>query len=119
MPPEPSIARLWVDELLGAMDDHGRSMRVNSLETRRQLEAVGFVDVQEEIIKIPYSGWPLALEDRNIGRWFNLGVTVGLMALTLAPLTRMRDKTKDEVKRLVDDVKKEICNRDYHLYCHM
>ncbi|KAK1767094.1 S-adenosyl-L-methionine-dependent methyltransferase [Phialemonium atrogriseum] len=115
--PERSITRLWVDELLGAMDDHGRSMRVDSQETINQLLSAGFVDVKEEVIKVPFSGWPTEKTVRDIGRWFNLGFTNGLMGLTLAPLTRMKDRTKAEVAELVNKVKMEACSRNVHAFC--
>ncbi|KAL1875318.1 hypothetical protein VTK73DRAFT_10155 [Phialemonium thermophilum] len=115
--PNPSYTKLWVNELLGAMDDHGRSMTVNSQETISQLQNAGFVDIKEEVIKIPFSGWPTEKTARDTGRWFNLGFTNGLMGLTLAPLTRMRDRTKEEVSDLVDRVKREICSRKVHAYC--
>lgn len=110
------MTRIWVDELLGAMDDHGRSMRIDSQETVRQLQNAGFVDIQTEIIKVPFSGWPNEKHERDIGRWFNLGFTTGLMGLTLAPLTRMRDRSRDEVSELVNKVKVEACSRNIHAY---
>lgn len=115
--PERSVTRLWVDELLGAMDVHGRSMRINSQETVNQLANAGFVDIKTEVIKVPFSGWPTDKFERDVGRWFNLGFTNGLMGLTLAPLTRMRDMSKDEVVELVNQVKAEACSRTIHAYC--
>lgn len=99
------------------MDDHGRSMRVDSQETINQLLSAGFVDVKEEVIKVPFSGWPTEKTVRDIGRWFNLGFTNGLMGLTLAPLTRMKDRTKAEVAELVNKVKMEACSRNVHAFC--
>lgn len=99
------------------MDDHGRSMRVDSQETISQLVNAGFVDIKEDVIKVPFSGWPAEKHERDVGRWFNLGFSYGLMGLTLAPLTRMRDRTKAEVVDLVNKVKMEACSRNVHAYC--
>lgn len=94
-------------------------MRVDSQETVNQLTNAGFVDIKTEIIKVPFSGWPTEKFERDVGRWFNLGFTNGLMGLTLAPLTRMRGRSREQVAQLVDRVKEEAYSRNIHAYCLM
>jgi hypothetical protein len=105
--------------MLGAMDDHGRSMRVDSQETINQLTNAGFVDIKTEVIRVPFNGWPTDKHERDVGKWFNLGFTNGLMGLTLAPLTRMKDRSRDQVAELVNRVKHEAYSRNVHSYCLM
>ncbi|PQE03275.1 hypothetical protein CJF30_00005763 [Rutstroemia sp. NJR-2017a BBW] len=80
------------------------------------LERQGFVDIQEQVIKIPLNPWPTDSAMKDIARWYNLALTQGLEAMTLAPLTRVFNWTKDDVERLVADVKREICSRKVHVY---
>jgi hypothetical protein len=99
------------------MDEHGRSMRVDSRETMSQLASAGFVDISEQVIRVPFNGWPVDEAEREVGQWFNLGFTMGLEALSLAPLARMRNRTKEEIVDLANKVKMEICTRRVHAYC--
>lgn len=85
-------------------------------ETRAVLVAQGFVDIKEEVIKVPLNPWEKDLHQKDVGRWYNLGMTQGLEACTLGPFTRMFGWSKEDVLRLTNDVKKEICSRKYHVY---
>ncbi|KAK3393755.1 S-adenosyl-L-methionine-dependent methyltransferase [Podospora didyma] len=85
--------------------------------TKQRLADAGFVDIKEEIIDIALNGWPGDYHGMELGRWFNLGLTQGLEALSLAPLCRGHNKSSAEVIALVDRVKEEIRSRRLHAYC--
>jgi hypothetical protein len=88
--------------------------------TRHLLQAAGFIDIQETVIRVPYNSWPNDPHQKDIGRWYNLGITEGLEALTFAPLTRVYQwDLNAHVKPLVEQVRKEICNRKIHAYNNM
>lgn len=118
LPPHAEILR-WASELLSAMDDHGRSMRVDSQRTMAQLREAGFVDIKEEVIKVALNGWPTDPDEKERGRWLALGLTTGLAALTLAPLARMRDKSSAEIQNLVERVRLEVADRRIHAFCYV
>ncbi|KAJ4988140.1 regulator of secondary metabolism (methyltransferase domain-containing protein) [Stagonosporopsis vannaccii] len=85
--------------------------------TRQNLQAAGFIDIQETVIRVPYNSWPNDPHQKDIGRWYNLGITEGLDALSFAPLTRVYQwDLNAHVRPLLDGVKKEICNRKIHAY---
>ena len=109
----------WANELLSAMDDHGRSMRVDSQRTVAHLREAGFVDIHEERIQVAINGWPDDHDERERGRWLALGLTMDLTALTLAPLARMRDKSPAEVEAMVQRVRSEVANRRIHAFCYV
>ena len=100
-----------------AMDTAGRPMRLDSHRIKQQMRQAGLEDPQEQVIKVPINGWPEEPHDREIGRWFNLGLTQGLEALTLGPLTRVLRYSPEDVKDLVGRVKEEIRSRKIHAYC--
>jgi hypothetical protein len=83
------------------------------------LENQGFVDIKEQVIKIPLNPWPTDPHLKDIGRWYNLGLTQGLEALTLGPLTRVSQWSKTDVDKLISEVKREVCSKKYHAYCNM
>jgi hypothetical protein len=117
--PDDSALCKWSDWLKYSMDVCHRSIRVDPAETRSRLRAAGFTDVTETEIRIYYSPWHNGRHEQQVGRWFNLGLTHGIEALSLAPMTRMLEKTKEEVEELVSAVKREICMLKYHGYCKM
>ncbi|KAF4611378.1 hypothetical protein G7Y89_g15635 [Cudoniella acicularis] len=108
----------WARYVLDATLIQNMPLAYNT-ETRSMLEKVGFVNIQEQVIKVPFSPWPTDPHLKDIGRWYNLGLTQGLEALTLAPMTRNRNWTKADVDRLVVDTKKEICSKKIHAYCEI
>jgi hypothetical protein len=83
------------------------------------LERQGFVEIQEQVIKVPLNPWPADPHLKDIGRWYNLGLTQGLEALSLGPFTRVNLWTKADVDRLIAEVKKEVCSKRFHAYCNM
>jgi hypothetical protein len=83
------------------------------------LERQGFVEIQEQVIKVPLNPWPADPHLKDIGRWYNLGLTQGLEALSLGPFTRVNLWTKADVDRLIAEVKKDVCSKRFHVYCNM
>ena len=116
--PANSALVSWANYLLDATARAYRPIAYNT-ETRAMLERTGFVEIQEQIIKVPLNPWPNDPHLKDIGRWYNLGLTQGLEAFTLGPLTRMSNWTKEEVDRLVAETKRDICSKQYHTYCNM
>ncbi|KFY77964.1 hypothetical protein V501_02335 [Pseudogymnoascus sp. VKM F-4519 (FW-2642)] len=108
----------WANNLMSATEQAYKPMAYNT-ETRSMLQNTGFVEIKEQIIKIPFNPWPHDAHERDIGRWFNLGLCQGLEAFTLAPMTRILNWDRGRVARLVADVKREICTKRHEVYCEM
>jgi hypothetical protein len=106
----------WADGLLDAMDGFDKPMRVNSELTKRALADAGFVDINEETIKFALNGWPTDPREKEMGRWFNLGITKGLQAYSLAPLHWGQGKSLPEINQLLDRVHEEIRSVNIHAY---
>ena len=84
------------------------------------LERAGFIDIQEQIIRAPYNTWPADPHQKEIGRWYNLGITEGLEALSLAPFTRLFHWPAGEsIKPFCAAVNREVCTRKIHAYNNM
>ncbi|TVY23017.1 Secondary metabolism regulator LAE1 [Lachnellula hyalina] len=108
----------WTRAIYEATELAYRPMAYNT-QTRAMLESVGFVDISEEVIKIPLNPWPTDPHLKDIGRWYNLGLTQGLEALSLAPLMRVKNWKRSEVDQIVQEVKMEVCSKRIHAYCNM
>ena len=108
----------WSHQLMNATEKAYKPMAYNT-GTRDMLQHAGFVEVTEEVIRIPFHPWPSDPHQKDIGRWFILGLFQGLEALTLGPLTRVLGRNREDVEKLVAEVKREICTKKYHVFCEM
>lgn len=109
----------WYNYLADATLRGGRPIAYEH-NTRRLLEMAGFIDIQETIIRAPFNTWSPDPHQKEIGRWYNLGLTEGLEALSYAPFTRVNQWLLTEhVKPLIEAVRREICNRKIHGYNNM
>lgn len=87
--------------------------------TTSELRAIGFTDVTETVIKVPINPWNPVPEERELGRWFNIGMTHGMEAMTLAPFTRFEHWTYDQVQALSSSFKSDLCRLSYHAYVRL
>ncbi|KAH7142382.1 hypothetical protein DER46DRAFT_630986 [Fusarium sp. MPI-SDFR-AT-0072] len=96
--PTDSALSQWASKLLDAMDQYGRPMRVNPEKTRQQLALAGFVDISETVIRACYNPWPEDATEKEAARWFNMGLSSGLTALSCAPMIYLDGKeTQDRL----------------------
>lgn len=116
--PEDSQLRIWAHELTEAMDRAGRPITPNP-NTVSMLQRLGYVDVEQVIKRVPFNSWSEDEHEKVMSKWFNLGMTQGLHALSIAPLTRMNGYDPEQVADLVTRVRKEVCSRGMRAYCTM
>jgi hypothetical protein len=58
---------------------------------KSNIERAGFVNVVEQIFKVPLGGWPSDHKLRKLGMWALLGFDTGLEGYNFATLTRVMD----------------------------
>lgn len=117
LPPSAQLYQ-WARFLAEATERAYKPLTYN-IHTRQMLESQGFVDIREQVIRVPFNPWPSDPQEKAVGRWYNLGITQGLEATSLAPLTRMLGWKKEQVDGLIAEAKREICQKKYHVYCEM
>lgn len=114
--PSDSTLVQWYNYLADATARVSRPIAYNHT-TRQMLQTAGFIDIQEIVIRAPYNSWPNDPHQKEIGRWYNLGITEGLEALSFAPLTRVNKWDVDQhIRPLLESVRQQICNRKIHAY---
>lgn len=117
--PENSYLMQWYGYLADATARGARPIAYQH-NTRQMLQQAGFIDIQETLIRAPYTTWPSDPHQKEISKWYNMGITDGLEALSLAPFTRInRWSAREHVLPLIEQVKKEIGTRKYHAYNNM
>ncbi|KAF2493853.1 S-adenosyl-L-methionine-dependent methyltransferase [Lophium mytilinum] len=109
----------WYEYLRDATSRASRPIAYQQ-NTRQMLQAAGFIDIQEQIIRAPYNSWPNDPHQKDIGRWYNLGITEGLEAMSIAPFIRVNHwDLNQHVRPLCEAVKSQICNKKIHAYNNM
>jgi hypothetical protein len=99
-----------------ALERLERKARVDSVATRQMLEGAGFTDFREEIIRCYVNPWMSDRHEREIARWFNLGLSHGIVAMSLMPMIEGLHMEQEEVLDLCLRVNKEICVLRYQAY---
>ncbi|KAH6953752.1 methyl transferase [Ilyonectria sp. MPI-CAGE-AT-0026] len=117
--PSKSAFKEWTDLFYDGMDQFNRCARVMPEETRQRIEAAGFTDLKEDVIKAYVCPWSKGGDERELARWFNLGLTDSLEPLSLMSLIEKQDMKFDDVRELCKKAKKEICDLRYHTYCNI
>ncbi|KAK4153168.1 Trans-aconitate 2-methyltransferase [Chaetomidium leptoderma] len=101
----------WANQLLDVIDTLDRSIHLDSNLTRQRLADASFVDIKEEVIRLPLTG-----KGKDVGRWFNLSIRQACQPLSLAPLVRGDSWTPDKIHDLSEKVRVEIYNNTTHAY---
>jgi hypothetical protein len=116
--PAGSRLQLWANWLMDATTRAYKPLAYNQ-QTRAMLQTAGFIEVSEQVIRVPFNTWPTDPHEIEMGRWYNLALCQGLEAMSLAPFTRVLHWTREQVRALCADVEREVRNRRYHVYANM
>jgi len=117
--PETSSYHEFQVSLEEAATKFGRKMNVGPGH-RMALEQAGFLDVFEDIRKVPLSPWPKDPKQKELGRYMQVQMLDAVESYGLAPLTRVLGWDPARVQVLLAGVRQDLRNRNYHMYskCH-
>ena len=116
---QPSALKEWYGLFKRGMDLFDRSITVDSAKTKRQLEAAGFTNVNEQVIICFLNPGAEEGHPREIARWFNVVVTYGLEALSFMALIDKMGLSYEQAKDLCRRAVKEACQMSSHSYMRM
>lgn len=80
------------------------------------MRAAGFVDVRHEVYKVPMNPWPKDPKLKELGRFQQLQVYLGLSSYTIAPFTRTLGWSPEEVEVLLAGLRREFKDTRIHTY---
>ena len=92
-----------------------RPLRIAN-KLKRWYEEAGFVDVHEEIFKLPINSWPKDPQFKMLGRFSESSLLQGLQGFSLAWFHRGLGWTKEEIEVYLVQVRKAISDRSIHAY---
>jgi hypothetical protein len=87
----------WSQELIMASEMAGRPLRVVD-GLKKSMEAVGFVNVRETVLKIPIGGWAKDKRLRQIGLLWQWNLMSGLSGFSLGLFHRVLNRTVEEIQ---------------------
>ncbi|KAF1976984.1 putative Trans-aconitate 2-methyltransferase [Bimuria novae-zelandiae CBS 107.79] len=114
MPPDYGFAD-WTRTQDAAAMEVGKPLRIAN-RLKRWYEQAGFVDVHEEVFKLPINGWPKDPQLKLLGKFNELNHLDGVQAWSLQLFTRGLGWTKDEIEVYLVHVRKAISDRSVHGY---
>ncbi len=117
--PDNSALLKWSQLFLIGMDRFQRSARVSSSQVQHMMEAAGYIEFDETIIRCCVSPWCDDPHEKLVARWFNAGLTEAVEAMSLAPLVEKLDMDVSQVKDLCERLRSEICTLRYQAYFNM
>ena len=78
----------------------------------------GFVDVSENIFKVPSCPWPKDKTLKKIGALEMMNVIEGAQGFGLRVFEKVFGWTKEQTELVMVDFRRDVKNRSYHQYCH-
>lgn len=105
----------WYQHLKGATERAHRPIAYRK-DSRYLLHETDFVDIHHSQIRLPLNPWPTDPHQKEIGRWYYLGLSEGLEALSLGPFVRCYEWPEAHVRKYAKDVRETMFNKKIHAY---
>lgn len=112
---EGSALKQWTDDMLACIKKIGRDMGYSQRYKAMFAEA-GLVDVQDRHFVWPSNQWVKGAHNKKLALWFQKDLSDGLEAISLAILSRVGGLTKEEIQKLLDQVRRDLANPRIHAY---
>jgi hypothetical protein len=96
----------------------GRPLRIAN-KLKKWYRDAGFVDVHEEVFKMPIGHWPRDPQYKLLGDFWGRNLREGLQAFSLALFTRAFGWTKEELEVYLVPVRNSLGNTHVHAYHKM
>ena len=88
------------------------------LRWKAQMEEIGFVDVHEQIFKIPTNPWPKDKRLKQVGAFELVQFRDGIKNLFLRGYTQVLKGDPDYLEVRFAQARNEVLNRKVHFYIH-
>ncbi|KAK0614208.1 S-adenosyl-L-methionine-dependent methyltransferase [Immersiella caudata] len=105
----------WSHELTHASEMVGRQIRIED-NIKHWMEAVGFVNVREVVVKIPIGGWPKDRRLRRIGLLWQWNLMSGMSAFTLGLFHRVLGRTVEDIQVSLVETRQSLFDPKIHSY---
>ncbi|KAL1969217.1 hypothetical protein VTN77DRAFT_471 [Rasamsonia byssochlamydoides] len=108
----------WQDRLEEASTKFGKRLNV-AHQYKDWMSRAGFVNVKEDVYKVPLSPWPKDPKLKELARYEQASMLEALDAYTLALFSRVLGWSTARIHVLLAGVRQEILDRTIHLYAKL
>ncbi|KAJ4250119.1 hypothetical protein NW762_011929 [Fusarium torreyae] len=108
-------AQFWMDNICKGAEKFGKPLDSAPLWLEK-LKAVGFVEVQQEVRKLPFGSWPRDPTLKEIGRHAIIQEEQLIDSYTPGIFSRVLGWEEEAIRVLIAKVKKDLNNPAIHLY---
>ncbi|KAL2119971.1 hypothetical protein VTJ04DRAFT_6932 [Mycothermus thermophilus] len=112
---EGTALQRWNALLLEGIQKTGRSA-TEAVRVRHYLAEAGFVNIREKKFAVPMNPWAKGKEQKEIGSMQLVNNLEGIDGITIGVFTRVLGWKKEDVDKLLVDVKKDLANKNIHAY---
>jgi len=116
LPPDGALRR-WSERFFQASETFGTPGTAPRLH-KQMMEEVGFVDIQEHVLKLPIGPWPKDKRLKKCGAFELVNMTEGIEGLTIRLFSKGLGMSIEEIQLLLVDLRKELKNSKIHSYYH-
>ncbi|KAF2400542.1 S-adenosyl-L-methionine-dependent methyltransferase [Trichodelitschia bisporula] len=106
---------LWGRTVIGLGEKFGKPFTIWE-EAKGLMEEAGFVDVVEVRYKWPMNGWPADPLQKELGRWNQLRLKIGIEGFMLRLLTTVGGWSIERAQLFLAQMRKEISDYSTHAY---
>ncbi|KAF5858708.1 hypothetical protein ETB97_003876 [Aspergillus alliaceus] len=116
---DDSYTRQWNRHLVDGMITFGKSIRTVEQQAEK-MKAAGFVDVHEDVLKVPVGSWQKSPSLTELGQWMQMQTIDAIEPLSLAIFTRVLGWTEEDSCLLFAEARKEFreTTRQLYVYIH-
>ncbi|KAJ4181538.1 hypothetical protein NW767_014125 [Fusarium falciforme] len=108
-------AQSWLKVLLEGSAKFGKPLEI-AVDWKGKMEKAGFVDVQQEVRKMPIGAWPKDPKLKEMGRYQGVQQIQAVESYTPRLFSTVLGWTEEEIQVYVAKVRKDLKNPSIHLY---
>ncbi|KAH6984008.1 S-adenosyl-L-methionine-dependent methyltransferase [Ilyonectria destructans] len=108
-------AQFWIKTICNGAAKFGKPLD-NAPQWKEQLKGAGFVDIQQEIHKIPIGEWPKDPKLKEIGRYQSVQELKFVDSYTPGVFGRILGWSEEEIQVFMAKVKNDLKDPSIHLY---
>ncbi|EQL03239.1 hypothetical protein OCS_01033 [Ophiocordyceps sinensis CO18] len=105
----------WVNDLIVASDRLERPA-IWACYLKDMFERVGFVDVQQRVLRMPINGWARDNRLKEIGWMWSTNLIEGLSGFSYQLLNRAFERTPTQIEVSLIDVRRDLADTRIHSY---
>ncbi|KAI8648171.1 hypothetical protein NCS57_01484900 [Fusarium keratoplasticum] len=108
-------AQNWLKILLEGSVKFGKPLEI-AVDWKEKMEKAGFVDVQQEVRKMPIGAWPKDPKLKEMGRYQGIQQIQAVESYTPRLFSTVLGWTEEEIQVYVAKVRKDLKDPSIHLY---